>query len=264
MEIIFETQDARLKEILESPFFEELVVLLQAETPTLRRLKEVFGTKIEQRLELLIAKKIIQRTERRYFLALPIFRQSAPDEWVERILAHLKGKSQTEIVSLLVQLSAERPKEIVYGIEAGIPFSYYASVATTELEVASVSLAKWGPTLPSYFSYLRTAKKDVQYQKIQRLLGDVAVDYYLDQVLVIVEKILHQRRRIRDSIFLQSMREFGLVATDTLQLLIPVADEKPQLCADFAQLTDFERRAVIAQVMIELEQHTLTILYLKN
>jgi hypothetical protein len=57
MKIIYETSDTELAEIVSSPFFAELVILLEAEIPTLRHLKEVFGNKVEKKLEKLIKKR---------------------------------------------------------------------------------------------------------------------------------------------------------------------------------------------------------------
>ncbi|WP_207940876.1 hypothetical protein DOK78_001579 [Enterococcus sp. DIV2402] len=269
MKIIYETSDTELAEIVSSPFFAELVTLLEAEIPTLRHLKEVFGNKVEKKLEKLIKKGIIQRKERRYFIAFPILEidNKLLDDWVVTIVKSASEKNKRERIAFLEALFPHDNSEIFCGIETSIPLAYYDSLSNENLTVASLSVEEWPLTLPRYFSNLRTKPIEPVYKEVAQLIGDVDPKYYLDQVQVVIEKILVQRRRIRESIFIESMRKFGLIhKTEPLELCVPVYSSASsfEMQPQFNQLSVIMKRIILAKVMTELNVTATTSIFIKE
>lgn len=269
MKIIFETSDEGVAELVRSPFFEELVLILQKETPTLRRLKEVFGAKVEKQLNHLIKKEIIQRKDRRYLLNFPIIEVNETEiaSWSSKLSASLTGIKESDRGVFLESLFPKERVDMIYGIDESVPLVYYDRMSTETFAVTSLSVDEWPLTLPRYFRSLRTMQPIPVYQTTMQLLGDVSVAYYLDQIEVIVEKLLANRRRIRDSIFVQSLTMFGLAnKNETLELCVPVytrpyvVDSFPE----FEQLSIMTRRIVLARVMDELDMKTISTIFIKG
>lgn len=269
MKIIYETSDTELAEIVSSPFFAELVTLLEAEIPTLRHLKEVFGNKVEKKLEKLIKKGIIQRKERRYFIDFPIIEidNKLLDDWVATIIKSALEKNERERRAFLEALFPRDNSEMFCGIEVSVPLAYYASLSNESLTVASLSVEEWPLTLPRYFSNLRTKQIEPVYKELVCLIGDVDPAYYLDQVQVVIEKILVQRRQIRESIFVESMRQFGLIRkTEHLEICVPIYSSVSafEIQPQFNQLSVIMKRIILAKVMTELNVTATTSIFIKE
>lgn len=259
MKVIVETKDRALGELLASDLFKQLLPLLE-DKPTLRQLKKSLGDKIEKNLDQLVRKNIVNRDDRHYSLNIPLYeKEKVVSVWVAKILNFIAETSQ-DVSKVLYQL-ASIPEQGVYGITDNQIFSYTHSVTNGELMVASVSRDEWSGTLPSYFDYLRSNQlKQNMYGEVQSILGDVAVDYYLDQVQVIVEKIVQKRRRIRSSIFLHSLEEFQIVKDGELIVPFYLKLGPISFFDEFAELTSWTRRMIIGKVMEELKLKDITVL----
>lgn len=262
MEFIFKTKDPQLDKLLRSSFFFELRKLLE-EVPTLRRLKEVLGSKTEKNLEKLIDNGVVERKDRRYSLSVPVVsvEETVLEKWENSLLDFFDGKKQTEIFSILEQILASEPSEYFYQF-SGEDDCYRKTVANNEMRVISLSLKEWDLTLPCYFDAL-SREEEERYTEVYDLIGDVSSEYYLDQVQVVVEKILNQRRRIRPTIFVESMKFFGLIEKDPLVLTTPVLKERFPIpfIEEIDLLEIWERRTIVARLLKRLKQENVTIIY---
>lgn len=267
LKIIYNGTNEQLAKALRSPFFLQLKEILQNETPTLRRLKDVLGPKIDKELDFLISHQIVERKVKRYYLSIPVItpEQALIDGWSQKLVLYLKDKEQAEIYSLLEQLLAIESKETIYGIDSESNFCYRKTVSNGELSIHSLVLNEDTPTLPGYFEFLQTEQGN-DYSEISNTLGDVSSEYYLNQTQVIIEKILNHSQSIRSNIFLKSIEQFGIVAkTENFKLLFPILEEVVinPFKEEFLQLSDVERHFIIAQTMKLLNTSSLTIIYLK-
>ncbi|KAF1306164.1 DUF1803 domain-containing protein [Candidatus Enterococcus willemsii] len=258
MKVIFETDDEQLKVLLRSTFFKELVDILNKQSqPTLRQLKTMLGEKIDKRLGQLIKHGIVQRENHRYSLGFPVleFDERVISVWIERILSEIDEASQVVLLAKLVKRD-----ELIYGIPSDQTFSYTHVVTNGELTILSLSQEEWVLTLPAYFNYLRTDESQQVFSEVQRLIGDVNIQYYLDQIQVILEKI-DNGRKLQPSVFLESLEKFGIV-DDSLVLLSPVTTEKwePYWLEEFLQLSEGIQRAILGGVLQQLGKTSLTLI----
>jgi Domain of unknown function (DUF1803). len=252
------TTNQELAALIGSEFFTQLLKMISQEPPTLRHIKQELGEKAEKQLAVLIKKGLIVRENRRYFSGIQqvMLASETSTSWVARLLDDLQTAAPEDKASILEQLIGEDTVDTVYAIAEQTPIAFRQTVSNGEMTVTSISLSQHNTTLPGYFAMLD--ETTVAY----RLLGDVNIPYYLDQVQVVLEKILAQRRRIRESIFVQSMRMFQLIDED-LQLRVPVKGQAVTvpLIDEFQQLPLIQRQLIIGAVMEQIAVSEASVIY---
>ena len=274
MKILVNETNKKLQVLVQNPVFQELLVFMEtsAEAPTLRKIKEkIAHPKIEKILDDLIKEQIILRENKRYYLNLAVVSQSFNQE-VDQVasdfvlgLANYSNNQKLIMIESLYQaIDFERP--IILTEDA--PVVYVETVATDLLKVISFTNQTWAYNLPNYFKTQKLQVTKSAFSALDQLLGDVDPVYFLDQVLVIVEKIMHGER-IRKSIFLTALEEFGYVVFDEKWLLtVPVIEEADINTINlsipgYEILSPLHKRQVLTKVITDLELFDKTIIIKK-
>ena len=250
------TSKADVQALIHSQFFLQLMTLIEQKPPTLREIKAQLGEKSEKLLNPLIKHGLIIRENRRYYSGIQVV---VPDgellkKWVPEILHVMGEMTRGQQLSLLEQLLYETPVIAVYRLPSEVPVAFRQSVSNGELTITSVSLNQQNATLPNYFKQLD------EQTEAYRLLGDVNIPYYLDQVQVVLEKISAHRRRIRPSIFVESMKLFQLI-DDEFQLLVPMIQQpiNVSMMSEFQKIAPIQQQLILGAVMdaLSLSDETL-------
>lgn len=210
----------------DSPAFIALCqyMMAQSEPPTLRQLKGQFPEKsFEKMLDRLLAKKVISRGDRRYRLNFPIYTTADQQTVMEGIDVGQSMVSQVRIsadkVQRLCQLEAQM--QYFYACVSEIPQAVIYALAHPDFHWVTVSQSMWPSTVPAFFAANQRQLNHPIFQELMRLLGDVDVDYYLDQVSVIFER-MKKNKKIRSTIFLHSLQMSEIVtAEDSPKFLVP-------------------------------------------
>ena len=275
MKILVNEANQKLQVLLQNPVFQELIIFIEtsAEAPTLRKIKEeIVHPKIEKILDDLIKEQIILRENKRYYLNLAVVSQSFNQE-VDQVasdfvlgLANYSNNQKLIMMESLYQaIDFERP--IILTEDA--PVVYVETVATDLLKVISFTNQTWAYNLPNYFKTQKLQVTKSEFSALDQLLGDVDPVYFLDQVLVIVEKIMHGER-IRKSIFLTALEEFGYVVFDEKWLLtVPVIEEADMNAINlsipsYEILSPLHKMQVLTKVITDLELFDKTIIIKKK
>ncbi len=270
MEICYAKNDPRLRRLLQSAFFHQLAVLLDVpQAPTLRQLKTAFKGNIDHDLDYLIKKNIVTRKDRRYYLSLPIESYCKEKEviapWTRKLWEFLQKKSLKEKQVILMSLCQSGPTTD-YAFEHDHPYAYAYQIENEKLLVFSLSQAKWPQALPAYFAYLQTPE-DEPYETMVSLLGDVNVDYYLDQIWMVFSK-LKKGKRQKETIFLKSLSFFDLVkiADLTIKDCLITEDDlvTDSFLDDFQLLTDFQRRSILGALLYRAQLPSFTLVRIKE
>lgn len=266
MREIYDETNQKLAHLMQSDFYQGLKkILAQKPAPTLRQIKEQLGNKIDKDLDFLIEKGIVKRQDRRYYLGMiehPQIEESKKiSQLTQVLLSQLKSKSQTELALYLCNLLQKTSSE-TYLLADEQMYAFYQEIGNKRLKIVTIATEEWTQTLPSYFAYLQTEEKCAVFTEMENLLGDVDPDYYLDQLFLLVEKrgeIPH-----KNNIFLTSLKLFDLVSTQArLTFKVPLikASDLVKTVPEFA-LNDFERHAVVANILTALGYEQLTLMIL--
>ncbi|MHC5268005.1 DUF1803 domain-containing protein [Enterococcus sp. LJL98] len=277
--IIYEGGNQPLTKMLQSPFFSALSAAFEQEpTLTLRELKtRINDVKIERKIDYLVKMGIISREARRYFLKLPDLTEKEKSPYFESVKQELQAfaRNQTEAKRLLL-LSALYPQQTLplpFILSEDLPFCFCEKASNDLLEVVTFSTHPHEFCLPRYFNRTQCEDERLIFSSIEALIGDVDPDYYLDQVWALLEKIQGQRRRIRENIFLQSLKEFGIITqTDRWVLEVPIYSmaKKEQSELDYAimesykKLSLFEQRELLGELMQEWQIKVSTLLFINE
>lgn len=253
-----------IQSIIESSFFNQLVAyLLNNESIILRDLKKQFADEslFDKKLEKLIEAGLVVRQNRRYTFGGKIL-----TDYYE-LPEVIKNASLTP--QFLMQLASKMKK-----IAAG-EFYLLNSEQVVWFQTFQTPYFSWHilynhpeqTNIATYFNACATQNHLENHRQMYALLGDVDVNYYLDQIEVLIEKIKKGRRRIRHSIFVESAEQFGLIEKFEDRLIIrsdvlieedvPVAKEDAILLAAFDSLTAIEQRQVLNSLMQQLHMECL-------
>lgn len=278
MNLIFEGDHPRLLAMFQSAFFAELIEAFRTNPSlTLREIKaRVRDSKVDRKIDFLVKEQVIQRKDRRYSLAFPLEGQSEEksvsyQEVKCQLLQELQLQSEEERMFTFLALYPEKKVSVPFILADGSTFSYREKMANDLLEVVSIATAANARTLPHYFDRQLSSDEREVYTEIEGILGDVDPSYYLDQVWEILEKIQNNRRRIRESIFVDSLLAFGIIKkSDSWSFNVPVypfSDRKQPLAIkdeEFRQLSIPKQRGLIGELMAQLDCPCFTIIFMKE
>lgn len=279
MNIVFEGDYPRLKEMLQSEFFSELLFVFQENPqPTLREIKaQVTDTKVDRKIDFLVQEQVIQRKDRRYSLLFSVTEDAEENLDYQKVkqqfLSLLQGKTQEERMLFILALYPEESISVPFILEEQMSFSYCEKISNDLLEIVSVSTQKNAFCLPHYFNRQLTLAERQVYSEVETILGDVDADYYLDQIWAILEKVHSDRRRIRESIFLNSLASFKVLRlTDRWTLEVPVYSfcEKETLAplqeevSAYAGLSLIEQRRILSELMTRFDLSDFTIVFMNK
>lgn len=274
MKILVNEANQKLQALLQNTVFQELLVFMEtsAEAPTLRKIKEkIAHPKIEKILDDSIKEQVILRENKRYYLNLAVVNQSFNQEvdqvasdFVLSLANYSNDRKMLIIESMYQAIDFETP--II--LTQDIPIVYVETVETDLLKVISFTNQPWAYSLPNYFKNQELQMTRLEFSALDQLLGDVDPIYFLDQVFVIVEKII-RGERIRKSIFLTALEKFGYVGFDEKWLLrVPVIQESDIEAANlwipsYEMLSPLQKRQVLTKVVTDLGLTNKTIMIKK-
>jgi hypothetical protein len=248
MKFFYSSHYQKNQKLIQSELFNELILyLVKHQPPILRELKQKFPQKdFEKKLDQLIEVGVIERNNRRYHLGFTIY--SKEDQQQRRqVLQGVAPKSLPEVLSLLGQPRSDEAK-FFYACEEDVLQGYAHFLVHESFTLLSLSQEKWPMTIPAYFAANRQLLSLPVYQEMLDIIGDVDEVYYLDQVSVIFERVMKQRK-IRPSIFLTSLVKYT-VLTETHQFNLPLVNpETIREEKEFAEMTEFDRRTLLADYL---------------
>lgn len=276
MKLIVEDNWQKNHSLLRDTFFEGVASFLtnrKEKPPTLREIKSRFPeVKVDRAIEEYIQLGLIARSDRRYQLIVPVYNALSSNELIEKKVASLKtilAEWSVESRRAWFVLQGQRLKKEpqVYFVEEMMELFYFRELCSDQLIVQELADEPYAKTIPAYFSALREG--DASLYEPFAYLGDVNTEYYLDQLAVLFEKARKQSRRIRPTIFLQSLVDFGFL-TDTfvLRSVVEMTTQTPIQQASFAkadacvaELTNFEKRRIFVELWHFFEKAPLTIVH---
>lgn len=277
MKVILTKENPQLESVLKSIFFQELILILnESESPTLREIKQkVTDSKLDWKIDFLVKEKIIQRQDKRYSLLLPIAKREESTNYQEIKQRVFDCLNELTIEDKKRTLCALYPKEAMqdpFLLDKRSPFTYYQQTANDLLTIVSLSTQEVAFNLPNYFKQQLKGQESSAFEAVEALLGDVDTSYYLDQIWAILEKIRKNRRRIRESIFLNSLHLFQIIeqTDDYWKLAVPVQafmeNKTPALpfSDEFSNLSLIEQRSLLAELMISFDLENMTILFINR
>lgn len=278
MEIIYDTKSQWQQKQLTSTTFLKIYELFSIkEDYILRELKENFTKeeKLETKLEQLIEQQIILREKRHYFLNLPNLSLNEDkrkiDEWVALFMAELQEKPISEQLMSLVLLADNACEFAPFRLPEKVNFAFFSQLENDLGSLYSFSLKRTAFNLPNYFLWQRQHSKDHSFFSLEQLIGDVEPNYYLDQVFVILEKILAGRRRIRPSIFTESLKKVAIIEEKANYTIVaPIVHKLTStwlhstILFEFTQLSYYLQRRIIGELLIQLNLENKTLILLKT
>lgn len=210
-------------------FFPELhTYLLQHPAVILRELKQQFPhvPKFDQTLDELVALNWIKRQDRRYTSQIASWPQDlVAHTYLEPIVAEIIAEipPKTTLEALWASLPVIEPTEPLAAPADVIASWRQDQVSQTVLEsrhgVLTYQNALPQTTIVNFFS---NPQATATLQEIYQLIGDVTVDYYLDQAL---PKVLRAQgknlKEGRRDIFTESLILFGLLTPELTTTIAP-------------------------------------------
>lgn len=251
MQFFYSNHYQGIQKIIDSDLFLNLVRFIenQQKPPILRELKQNFPEKnFEKKLDQLIDAGIINREDRRYHAAFPIY--SVEDQQKSRQRWQWPDSKVSETLAFILQAEITNDQRFFYACEEGVGQGSFYRLNHESFQLVSLSQEKWPATIPAYFAANRQQVSLPVYQELLHLLGDVDESYYLDQISVIFERISKQRK-IRPSIFLTSLMLGGILQSDQ-RFALPIVDPAlltEQVAASMKDLAEFDRRTLMADYL---------------
>lgn len=240
-------------------------IMEQPTPPTLRQIKAVFTeASFSALLERLVAKNVIKRDQRRYQLNFPIYSKKDQIACLEAFQQAHPFQNQGDIFTgtwLQHACHHQNSLQYFYACDENIPQATIFQVAHPMFQWFTVSQVDWPKTMPAFFAANQRQLTLADYQELMRLVGDVDVSYYSDQVGVIFERIL-KHKKVRPSIFLRSLQLTGIVSSEeSPSFLVPHHDtmtEPEDIGLPVERKTLFMERLLLAQMLGEsVSQDTL-------
>lgn len=275
MKILTDETNEKLQTALQSPFFSQLDDLLTTskEAPTLRQIKaKIDLPKIEKKLDYLIEEQIILRENKRYFFAVSTI-EVEDEAFISRAvmslfewLATFSREQQMQVIASLYQM-IDRKTPIITKVE--LPLLFVEVNQTDLLAIVHFTTEEKTFSLANYFKTQRTQIGIERFEAVTQLLGDVDPKYYLDQAFVIVDT-LRQGRKVRKSIFLESLEQFGLVKLEEAwQLNVPILSEGQKVAIEsvpsiYLEATDYQKRQMLYGIVQKLDLINQTMIVLKE
>lgn len=265
MEFFYGQNFQKIASLIHSSFFMELVKYLNThQDVTLRQLKaDVTNVAhFDKYLSTLIAYGLIKRQSRRYTLNFPIYTEIVQDNAFNEVY------DQSVIIELARNLKSLEDDRF-YAVEIAV-FAHFDVLSNGYMRIETIYNDPTGQHLAGYLQACQQQLNLNKYTEIYNLLGDVDVQYLLDQYEALFDKILHKRRRIRDSIFVQSAIHFGFVQRNeqlvfTPNLLLDAhVNIDPELLKKFIQKSSCEQRMLLTQILNNSDINLIQNISIKN
>nr|WP_282916447.1 DUF1803 domain-containing protein [Enterococcus cecorum] len=265
MEFFYGQKFQKIAPLIHSTFFMELVKYLNTyQDVTLRQLKADLTTEVhfDKRLDTLIAYGLIKRQSRRYTLHFPIYSEIIKDNAFNEVV------DQATMIELARNLKPLENNSF-YAMDIAT-FAHFDVLSNGYMRIETLYNDVTGQHLAGYLQACQQQMHLDKYTEMYNLLGDVDAQYLLDQYEVLFDKILHKRRRIRDSIFVQSAIDFGFVQREeqlvfTPDLLLDThVNIAPELLEKFAQKSACEQRMLLTQILNNNDVNLIQNISLEN
>lgn len=228
------TKDQKLQQLLKRQEIQQMLTYFeQLEEPViLRELRKQFPNQkhLDKDLEQLIECGIISRNERRYQFALPILTEYKTTALAERISQTLSSElSPEEGLMVIAEKYWHDELEEVVAVDFSLP-----TLNKIENEQFSLVTINRGETLfetlPNYFA---NSDRPLEFPKLSALLGDVQPQFFMDQIGLILERILAGKKPRRSSIFLDSLMQTQVIS-ETGLLQLPIYSQNSSVEFDLA------------------------------
>ena len=225
-------------------YFQEL-----QEPVILREIRKSFPNQkhLDKNLDFLIDNDIVSRQDRRYHLSLAIVKEYPTTELVEKFIQDVTKDYKAE--ELLVWLGEEL-RTIKINDTTGVDFLLPVSnrLENENFQLVTINHGeKLSETLPNYFENIDLPKL---FPTLAVLIGDVNLEFFSNQLSLIIDQVMAGKKPRRDSIFLDSLLATHVITSQPeWQLNIPVYTNI--ISPDFAQKMDNESRFFFVHQLTE-------------
>lgn len=207
------TSDKKSQSKLNGPEFQKLLSYFQGlkEPVILREIRKNFPDQkhLDKNLDFLIDQGIVFRHERRYELGLSVIKDYPTSELVAHFLQ--KAGKEYSAEDLLVWLSEDlwnHGLERTIAVDFPLPTRY--CLENDQFRLVSINPSQELPeTLPNYFE--NSDKPDL-FPNLAGLIGDVNPEFFTNQINLILERVMAGKAPRRESIFLKSLVDSGVIA----------------------------------------------------
>ncbi|WP_379946766.1 DUF1803 domain-containing protein [Enterococcus devriesei] len=216
------TKDQKLQQLLKRQEIQQLLAYFETlEAPViLRELRKQFLNQkhLDKDLEQLIEHGIIARNERRYQLALPILTEYPTTALAERITQRLsQDLSPEQVLMLIAEEYWHDELEKVVAVDFSLPT--LNRMENDQFSLVTINQGEALPeTLPNYFA---NSERPLEFSKLSALLGDVQPQFFMDQIGLILERVIAGKTPRRSSIFLDSLNQTQVISENG-QLQLPI------------------------------------------
>lgn len=250
MEFFYGQKFQKIAPLIHSSFFMEMVQYLNThQDVTLRQLKAdlTANTHFDKRLDTLIAYGLIKRQSKRYTLQFPIYTEVVKDDAFNTVV------NQVMMIELARNLKLLEDDSF-YAVDMA-SFAHFDVLSNGYMHIEMLYNEVTGQHLAGYLQACEQQMHLDKYTEMYDLLGDVDAQYLLDQYEALFDKILHKRRRIRDSIFVRSAIHFGFVQREEQLVFAPNllldahVNIAPELLEKFVQKSACEQRMILTQML---------------
>lgn len=200
------TNNKKLQNSLNRKEYQELLSYFQAlpEPVILRDIRKKFPEKkhLDKELDLLIDNQILLRKDRRYQLGLRIEKEYPTTERVETFYQEVSAQCSNE--QLLVWLGEEfLNTELEDTVAIDFPLVTCNQLENVVFKLVTINNSSFlSETLPNYF---KNSAQPELFPTISKLIGDVNSEFFVNQIGLIIERVMSGRAPRRESIFLDSL-----------------------------------------------------------
>lgn len=228
------TSDKKVQQRLDRLEYQELLDYFRRlqEPVILREIRKNFPEHkhLDKDLEFLIEQGIVSRIERRYKLSVPLLTNYPTDEKVNAFVHESNNQYSPE--ELLVWLGEEVwSDQLRSTVAVDFPLAKRNCLENEAFRLVTINQGgTLTETLPNYFE---TIEQPTLFPTLAPLIGDVNLEFFMNQITLILERVLAMKAPRRKSIFLESLVTSQLIAEQPdWHVSIPVYEESfslPQL-----------------------------------
>ncbi|WP_413538833.1 DUF1803 domain-containing protein [Enterococcus malodoratus] len=245
------TNNKKIESALKQKEIQELLSYFHVlpEPVILREIRKNFPqqTHLDKNLDMLIDNGIILRQSRRYQFCSEVVVDYPTTDMVKHFIQRNTETYSTEqlLVWLGEKLWSDNSGETLI---ADIPFPTCNRLVNESFHLVTINCAsKLTETLPNYFENISRPKL---FPQLSELIGDVNPDFFNNQIGLIIERIMADKSPRRDSIFLESLLNSGVIEKQPdWRVLISVYNEDGLL--DLVQELDARTQFLFARQLAE-------------
>lgn len=258
MNFYYPKQNRKMKKMVDNPIFPDLIAFLDEPEKNSVIHRELTANFPQKEMEIILDDAIsfglIERKNRRYSLAFPVFADAdVPTEEkliLDEIAAELVKLDEISFYQILNCLWSEwfADQNYFFAVRADVDFYEKRMTGKQGLAYTDFSLEKqFKCNLADYFYVLDNELTMPELLKpMEAMIGDVNREYFFRQIQFVLDKVRKgEQDKIRESIFTNVLIDTGVINDELTEILIPqLSEENVQLPKIFQRLRFAEDNSV--------------------